>query len=191
MIDLDNRNTKLSIENFETSINQKTEWAALFCNQSGRYYDILALRHKVWCPNSVSEEVAWYSKMMNKGDAKDIAIFPRMVKIPKSNKLIPVDSAYGGLAIYKTKFLLEADFSRTEEDSTWDIDFVILNKKIARLGGKLYIDPQLVNLSWVQHSLEYYLSYRIFVLVNLKALSISKKTRTFFSNLLQGIIRKF
>ncbi len=160
MIDLDNRNSMLNTNSIRRSIENSRDWAALFCNQKGRYYDILALRHPFWCPRSVWEEISWLSKIVSKGEAKKIAVHSRMIKVPSHSDLIPVQSAYGGLAIYKTSYLLDHDFSREPNDSLWDIDFVILNRKIIRSGGKLFIDPQLINLRWNHHSLDYFRVYR-------------------------------
>lgn len=164
MLDLDNNNSKLKTDSIKRSIENANDWAALFCNQSGRYYDILALRHPIWCPRSVWEEMSWLTSFMSKGEAKRVAIHSKMIKLPSQSNLIPVHSAYGGLAIYKTCYLLMHDFSREPEDSSWDIDFVILNRKIHESGGKLFIDPQLINLGWNHHSLDCYQIYRFLIL---------------------------
>ena len=178
MIDLDNRNSMLNTNSIRRSLENSNEWAALFCNQKGRYYDILALRHPIWCPRSVWEEMSWLSNIVSKGEAKKVAVHSRMFKVPSKSDLIPVQSAYGGLAIYKTSYLLDHDFSRRTIDSKWDIDFVILNRKITTSGGKLFIDPQLINLRWNHHSLDYFRIYRYWI-IWVKRLRSARRKLTF------------
>ena len=161
VIDLDNKNSLLQTENIKISLSREVHWAGLFANQGGRYYDILALRHPIWSPKSVTEELSWYQNFLSKSVAKEVSIFRRMVKIPKHSSLIPVESAFGGFAIYKTSWLLKFNYSRGGvKDQQEDIDHVILNRKIRNSGGLLFIDPQLLNLKWNSHSLEFYTIYR-------------------------------
>jgi hypothetical protein len=160
VIDLDNKNSLLQTENIKMSLNRDVDYAGLFANQAGRYYDILALRHPIWSPKSVTEELVWYQNFLSKSVAKEVSIFRRMVKIPKHTSLIPVESAFGGFAIYKTSWLLKFDYSREFKDQKEDIDHVILNRKIRNSGGLLFIDPQLLNFKWNSHSLEFYPIYR-------------------------------
>jgi hypothetical protein len=163
IIDLDNSNNLLKANNLEISLNSEGNWGGLFANQKGRYYDILALRHPIWCPNSVLEEIYWYSNSISKPKAKQLAVYNKMIKLPIQAGLIPVNSAYGGFAIYKTNCLLTYDYARTTKDSFYDIDFVILNRKIINSGSFLYIDSQLLNCNWTSHSLQYYRIYRVYL----------------------------
>jgi len=47
VIDFDNKNSLLQTENIKVSLNRDVDYAGLFANQGGRYYDILALRHPI------------------------------------------------------------------------------------------------------------------------------------------------
>lgn len=160
VVDLDNSLHKLTTESVRKSILRSEPWAALFSNQSHKYYDLLALRHPYWCPSNVFEEYLWLRKFMSARKAKASTIFSRMIKIPKTQPLIPVDSAFGGFAIYKMKYFLTGSYLRTKVDSPSDIDHVIFNRRILEAGGKLFIDPQLINTSWTTHSLSSHFWFR-------------------------------
>uniref|UniRef100_A0A6C0I662 Uncharacterized protein n=1 Tax=viral metagenome TaxID=1070528 RepID=A0A6C0I662_9ZZZZ len=71
--------------------NRLETWDAVFANQTYKYYDINNLRPK---PNVTNREIQKH--------------------IPKSSEPIQVVSAFGGLAIYKTKFLSENMYANDE-----------------------------------------------------------------------------
>lgn len=151
--DLDGVNSKLRSESVKVSLKRREEWAAIFANQTYKYYDLLALRHNHWCPQNVFDEYAWLRNHIPPKSAKKLAIFDRMIHIKSSLPLIEVKSAFGGFGIYKPEFFLSSSYTRTAADFESDIDHVIFNRRIVEMGGKLYIDPQLINASWTMHSL--------------------------------------
>ena len=158
--DLDGINRKLKTESISYSISRLDSWDALCANQSGRYYDLLALRHKYWCPQNVFEEYSWLRKVISAKKAKKITIFSKMIRIPRDSGLIAVDSAFGGFAIYRATTFSSNDYTRLPRDNQTDIDHVILSKRIRESGGKVYIDSQLINAGWVAHSLSSFALFR-------------------------------
>ena len=78
------------------------KWSGLFANQSGLYYDIYALRSRGWCEVNCFEEYEFLSNQYGRKIAKEIAIWSKMKRIAKKSALIEVDSAFGGLGIYRT-----------------------------------------------------------------------------------------
>jgi hypothetical protein len=180
IIDLDNSNNHLKANNIEISLKSEGNWGGLFANQKGRYYDILALRHPIWCPNSVLEEIYWYSNSISKPKAKKLATYNRMIRLPAQSGLIPVQSAFGGFAVYKTKHLLNHDYTPAMKDNSVDIDHVILNRKIINSGSFLYIDSQLLNCNWTSHSLQYYRIYRVYLHWKKRLFYWSKRLHSLF-----------
>jgi hypothetical protein len=83
--------------------------AAVFPNPDGVYYDLWALRHPAQCPGDVWEEVCDYAVSHGVTDeeafrrtfSKRIFTIPRDAPTP-----LEVDSAFGGLGIYKIQSLL-------------------------------------------------------------------------------------
>ena len=160
VVDFDNRHTLLNAESIRIALSREVEWSALFANQKGKYYDLLALRHPIWCPNNIYDELNWYRENTPSLPAKKYAIFNKMLCIPPYADLISVDSAFGGLGIYKAELFQKHDYQPMESDSKSECEHVVLNRKIGKEGGCLYIDPQLTNFSWIQHSLESYKVWR-------------------------------
>ena len=150
--DLDGINNDLSIESLRASLSLPIPWDGLFANQSGPYYDILALRHKVWAPNNPVAAESWYKPILGPSEARQRAVYNLMLRIPRYLPPIEVDSAYGGLAIYRTKTFYDFDYSRGEGADPSDIDFVNMHLKMRQDGKRLFLIPSLINGSWNEHS---------------------------------------
>jgi hypothetical protein len=160
VVDFDLKSKVLNSQKIHRSLATKETWSGIFANQTRGYYDILALRHPIWCPNSILQEIEWYTQFMSKGTAKELSVFSRMVNLSYETNLIQVDSAFGGLGIYKSEVFFNYDYTPRHSDSQYDIDHVVLNKKIRDSGGMLFIDPNLTNCTWTNHTLERFSIYR-------------------------------
>lgn len=101
-------------------------WDALFANQSYKYYDIASLRSKD-CPSDLSE--------LNEHE-RSAKIRSLKMHIPRDEKMIPVASAFGGLALYKTSYL-----NRCEYKNDGHVSFNVL---LYRQTKSMFIDPSLV-----------------------------------------------
>jgi hypothetical protein len=154
IVDFDIKNNRLDLTALKDMIEDK-KWSGLFANQSGLYYDIYALRSRGWCEVNCFEEYEFLASQHGRKVAKEIAIWSKMKRIPKKSALIKVDSAFGGLGIYRTNVFNSFDYSAITNnyDSS---EHVILNKKIVLNGGKLFIVPSMTNFSWNAHNLSRY-----------------------------------
>ena len=135
--------------------------AAVFANQIGYYYDLWALRHPTLCPGDIWEEVSDHVRLHGVSDdyAFDMKFAPRMASFPVDAQRIPVDSAFGGLGIYRLRYILEnphrylgskekVTTSVDGRSTTWRIqtcEHVHFHAGIRSQGGELFIDPALVN----------------------------------------------
>lgn len=84
---------------------ETTEWDGLLANCVGKYYDIWALRieRDKWtpdCPFQIIDFDCW-----EQPNGREI-VSKYQKKIPVSDKLIPVTSAFGGFGIYKVNKLI-------------------------------------------------------------------------------------
>lgn len=154
VVDLDGINTAISEDKFRLALETKIKWDVLAANQSGPYYDILALRHPYWSPNSFIQEMEWLSPFLGKKAAWQHSLGDRMIKINPSLPPIEVDSAFGGLCIYKRWILEKFDYSNDTPTAVADTDHVILNRKAKADGALIYIHPGLINSKWTTHSLD-------------------------------------
>lgn len=157
VIDFDLKNNRLNLTVLKDLIN-RNDWSGLFANQTGFYYDIYALRKKGWVEKDSFIEYRQLREIYKPEKAKEIAIWSKMIKISKYAKMISVDSAFGGLGLYRKNLFLEHDYS-SESNYYLESEHVAFHKKIKELQGKLLIVPSLTNFSWGPHNLS---KFRVF-----------------------------
>jgi hypothetical protein len=164
VLDMDDSNAfTLNFTNFYTSIDfigQEKTRAAIFANQIGHYYDMWALRHKVLCPHDPWEEVLDYAVLNNVSD--EVAFCETFKKkifcLEQNLKPIEVDSAFGGLGIYKLAYYLNnpnpylgskvkmlKDQNYLQAVRLQICEHVHFNSGIRSQGGLLFINPCLIN----------------------------------------------
>jgi len=146
-------NNKISIEAVLSSWT-RDDWDVVTANQSGRYYDIWALRHPLWSPNDCWEQHSFLQKYFRFPEIVNAyAVRSRMINIPRDSEWIPVDSAFGGFAIYKSKFLIN-NFSYEGKNDAGKIicEHVYFNKKIKESGARIFINTSLINTNHTDHS---------------------------------------
>ena len=142
-------------------LNSSSTRAAVFANQRGTYYDMWALRLNPQCPSDIWEDVLNYSLENKCSDEVAFAetFAKRIFSIEESLEPIEVDSAFGGLGIYKMEFILKNQNpylgSKTkivllDDDaigySRLQIcEHVHFHAGIKNQGGKMFIFPSLIN----------------------------------------------
>lgn len=161
LLDLDDANAQPQpIEGFERALGylrEAPERAAGFANQRGLYYDMWALRQPRLCPGDVWEEVFDYARSRGVSDEEAFAetFDKRLFWIPVEDPPLEVDSAFGGMGIYRMPFVLNNPNpyvgvkEKALDDGTvvhWEqCEHVHFNAGIRAQGGKLCILPWLVN----------------------------------------------
>ena len=158
VVDFDIKNNCLNLNPLQTLLTHSW-WDGLFVNQRGRYYDILALRKKGWVEEDCFQEYHRLAKSLKREEAKEQAIWSKMIKIPRSSPIIEVKSAFGGLAIYRSKIFDKFDYSNELKGSRLESEHTSLHKKITNSGGKLFIVPEMTNFAYSPHNLS---SFRLF-----------------------------
>jgi hypothetical protein len=115
--------------------------AAVFANARAAYYDIWALRHPTWCPDDFLAEVRRERERLGKDQAMQRFCYDRQVQIPETDPPIEVDSAFGGLGLYRLADTLAARYVGLSGDGHETCEHVAFNLDIARRGGRFYILP--------------------------------------------------
>ena len=151
VIDFDLKNNRLNLDALENLIT-RNDWNGLFANQTGFYYDIYALRKTGWVEKDCFIEYQQLKQKYKPRRAKEIAIWSKMLKIPLSSNLIDVDSAFGGLGLYRKNLFLEHDYT-IKSNNYFESEHVVFHKKIKKVRGALFIVPNLTNFSWGPHNL--------------------------------------
>jgi len=165
ILDMDDVNSSgLDVSKISESIEfleQEKERAGVFANQLGTYYDMWALRHQKLCPLDVWEEIFDYVQLFKVSDevAYQNTFQKRIFSLGLQDDYLEVDSAFGGLGIYKLSYVLnnpnpylgsKVKVVKNEADIPMIFKFqscehVHFHLGIRGCGGKLFIKPNLVN----------------------------------------------
>ena len=139
---------------------QDSQRAGVFANQLGTYYDLWALRHARLCPSDVWEEVLDHVTRFGGSDAEAFrqTMKKRAFSLEPDSPPLEVDSAFGGLGIYKMSSVLRnsARYSghkvkvlparKGPTEVGWQVcEHVSFNQGFRRNGEALFVLPFLIN----------------------------------------------
>jgi glycosyltransferase involved in cell wall biosynthesis len=164
MIDFDEVCTDpWNIDEIESAIKyleSVSDLAACFSNCSGHYYDLWALRHPNVCPSDIwlDSFALRLATRCTVDEAFTQVVSPKIFQIPPSLSPFQVDSAFGGMGIYKLKALRESKglyvgeqhlFVSSHDKSTiiryqWCEHVPFHTSLTKQLGAKLAIFPSLI-----------------------------------------------
>jgi glycosyltransferase involved in cell wall biosynthesis len=162
VMDMDDRGAHpLSLDAVATALgflNEKHERAAVFANQSVKYYDLWALRHPQLCPFDFWHEVLAQALHVSSDQEAFDKVYATVPKcIPVDTPPIQVESAFGGLGIYKMRFVLNNKARYIGHEYKYFVgesmvfsklqtcEHVSFHQGISAQGGQMFILPYLVN----------------------------------------------
>lgn len=158
--DLDGVNNDLRREPVATCWASTVPWDVVAANQSDAYYDIWALRHADWCPVDCHDQYSRLRRLFDHPRALSIAIHSRMARLNPRGEWIEVDSAFGGLAIYRRDALLAGHYSGVEQGRAV-CEHVPLHAELRAAGYRIFINPALINAHRTDHSARIRLRVRL------------------------------
>jgi hypothetical protein len=158
--DLDDVNNDLRREAVETCWSTSHPWDVVTANQSDAYYDIWALRHPDWCPVDCHDQYSRLRGIFGHPRALAIAIHSRMARLSPKAEWVEVDSAFGGLAIYRREALLAGTYSGVEDGHSV-CEHVPLHAQLRTKGWRIFINPALINAHRTDHSARIRLHVRL------------------------------
>lgn len=164
--DLDSVNLDITRRGIESCWNH-SNWDMMSANQPFAYYDTWAFRHPILSPGDCWRDFDTLSTFLGKSLAYKLAVENRVLKIPASSKPLPVDSAFGGLAIYKAETYFKFKYSGLDENNLEVCEHVTLHRQMKASNLSLYINPQMINISPVRQRFAPFLA---------RMLSFSKRT---------------
>ena len=163
--DFNNLNNKLTAKSINSCWESKIDWDVCCANSKKKYYDIWALRHQNWSPNDCWKDLEFYKKYIK---FPELALYrsvnSRMIKIPTSSDWIQVQSAFGGLAIYKIEIMQHAKYKGVNKFGESICEHVPFNEKLYEKGFKIFINPKMINMSYTDHNIR---SLKIFSLIRI------------------------
>lgn len=153
MADFNNLNNKLTATAIDSCFGENS-WDVVTANQQGRYYDAWALRHPLWSPNDCWEQHAFYRRYMKFPEsAMTFSMRSRMIRIPSDAEWIEVDSAFGGLAIYKSSILnSKARYIGITAEGKHICEHVPFHTALRAEGARIFVNPRLINTRITDHS---------------------------------------
>lgn len=170
--DLDGINSKLNSKKVKNLVEFNQQWDVLTCNQIGPYYDIYALRASGWVEydclvevgdairnlkkvNDSKVKIAFVTNFLLKLKLNRIRknlIYDKMRFIPSWSNPIRVESAFGGVALYKASIFLRYDYEK-DSGTSQECEHVSLHRKIVDGNGQIFIVPSFTNCGWNEHSI--------------------------------------
>lgn len=157
VLDLDGPNTALDPTDVLRAAQQSdVPWEGRFANQADAYYDLYALRCSGWCESDVWQEIhAWRKPLLGARKRRAALlsrlIYERQFLIPPDTAPIAVDSAFGGLGLYRTEALRGLHYDARDVAGRLTCEHVNLHRAMRAAGARLYIDPALRNLTQTEH----------------------------------------
>jgi len=148
--DIDGVNLSLTEEGIATCFKHQG-WSGMVANQIGRYYDIWALRHPVWCGRDCWEDYRELLPILGHSNATWLAVGAKQIHIPKDTVPIAVDSAFGGFGIYHTEKCIGARWNGLSAKGTEVCEWVEFNRAVV---GKVFINPAMVNTGAPEHYID-------------------------------------
>lgn len=152
MVDLDGVCRHLTREALASCWQGEQPWDVCAANQGDFYYDIWALRHPQWCPGDCWREHELLLPQLGETAANELAMFSRMVHIAPTRPWIEVDSAFGGLAIYRRDAIGGARYVGLDAQGREVCDHVSLHLAMRAQGRRIFINPALINARSTKHA---------------------------------------
>jgi hypothetical protein len=168
VIDLDGIANKVSKKGIRSCFEKQQNWDVCFSNQFPYYYDIYALRAKGWNDSDPFKdiEVLKNSMQISKQDRlrywkeensiRQKILYSKMRFIKPWHDWVAVESAFGGLGIYKTEIFLEFDYSCDFYSEANTCEHVTLHHKLFYNSKKMFINPRLITSYFNSYSLNKY-----------------------------------
>ena len=169
--DLDGMNSALKSDSILRLFSSQTSWDACFPNQKFGYYDLYALREKSWMPRDCFEDLKVlrtlipvkdlntfqilrkFKRLLAFDRARKLSIYDKMRKISKNDPWISVDSAFGGLAIYRTNLFLNNNYNSNNLKDLVVSEHIDFNLKCTSSGAKFFIVPCFINSNWNEYNI--------------------------------------
>ena len=143
--DLDGVNNLVTAEAM-ASCWDRTDWDVCTANQRGPYFDIWALRHPLWSPNDCWQQYHFLvAHKASKEASLWASMYTKMITVDESSEWIEVDSAFGGLAVYRRHVLAGVHYVGLDEAGDTVCEHVSLHRQIKANGHRIFINPKLIN----------------------------------------------
>lgn len=129
-----------------------SHWTMMSANQPGGYYDILALIQPYWNSIPYGQQMSELSKYMSDKNVKQLGLFSKSICIDKTDPIIPVQSSFGGGAIYKSENYFEQNYVGLDINMQQVCEHLSVNLNLSNCGNELFINPAFINVRYLGRS---------------------------------------
>jgi FkbM family methyltransferase len=124
---------------------QNDDRRGVFANSTLFYYDVWALRHPTWSPDDCWARVRAAQATMSTEEAVRRYVAMRQIPIAPTMAPILVDSAFGGLGIYRRERALEGTYLGLDAHGEETCEHVAFNATVKGADGVMAVYPALQN----------------------------------------------
>jgi len=154
MADMDGMNQLLTSQKINQCWLVDEDWDVVTANQVEAYYDIWTLRKADWCDVDCWAQKDRLQDLIGEPAAINLAITARQSPLSPSLGMIEVDSAFGGLGIYKRKAFLAGQYAGLDAKGCEVSDHVPFHKQLREKNFHIYINCALINSKKYPESME-------------------------------------
>ena len=127
---------------FLTNFVNEAVWDAVFPVMNGFYYDVWALRHsRMWPEDCLVQINSVWDMALGTPVAQQAPVYTRQIAAQHMVGWLPVDSAFGGMGIYKANACRLGRYVGLIDD-TEVCEHVLFHKTMVTNGAKLWINPK-------------------------------------------------
>ena len=145
MADLDGINRHISAQSIAQCWEVAEEWDVITANQLHTYYDVWTLRHPDWSPVDCMVQMHKLEPILGESAAQNLAVQAKQVHLNANQGMIEVDSAFGGLGIYRRAAFLAGRYSGVNVAEQEESDHIAFHADLRKQGYRIYINSALIN----------------------------------------------
>lgn len=132
-----------SVDGFLSCFQYEPIWDGVFPVGDKHYYDIYALRHPDISPDDYIQRIYETHASIRPEFASYLSATPRTLPLQFLSSWLQVESAFGGLGLYRWSKVKNHVYTGLEGDKEI-CEHVTFHRQLVQSGGSLYINPSMV-----------------------------------------------
>jgi len=135
--------SNFDVDGFISNFKLDECWDAVFSANANFYYDVWALRHPDLCPSDYMKRMDSLNPVLGMENVFNLCLRNLSgVKFTNMSGWLPVDSAFGGIGLYKTQSFKHSSYWGYANGEV--CEHVAFHEKAKAAGMSLYINPEFV-----------------------------------------------
>jgi hypothetical protein len=147
MADMDGMNNLVTSQKIAQCWEVRENWDVITAVQEEDYYDVWTLRHPDWSPVDCWAQKERLEALFGEAAAVNLAVSAKQIKLRPEFGMIEVDSAFGGLGIYKREAFIAGRYAGLDSNNNEVSDHIAFYEDLKKKKFRIYINCALVNCS--------------------------------------------